>query len=80
MPKTTGNISDIINNNIRFVSQKIPGFKPFGSAVGVSEKGIHHITGDIDGFITKEDLVKYSKDNPVIVRPLGDNAKNVTYD
>ena len=74
MPAVHGDLSGVMSRNIRYVKDRIAGFKPFGSSVGVAENGIAHISHDIDGFMTKEDLVQYAKTHPVAKRPKGDTG------
>ena len=54
-------LRQVLNDNYNFVVQHIPGFKGFGSSVGVKEGALNHITHDIDGYISKENLDEFAK-------------------
>lgn len=49
-----------LRNNIKYVQQRLPELKLFGSSVGVSEVGLPHATHDIDGFMTDTQFAKYN--------------------
>ena len=54
-----------IQNNIDYVQQNYPGSVPFGSAVSVKEGNLMHIPGDIDVFITENQMnSKFGKNWP----------------
>ena len=56
------NYIEALNKNIEFLERKFPGFKPFGSSVGVARANLPHVTHDIDGFMTAEDFAKFKGD------------------
>ena len=47
----------------------MPGFKGFGSSIGVMSGSLNHITHDIDGFMTKEAFDAARKVHPDIIPP-----------
>lgn len=55
-----------INDNIAYLQETIPGFKPFGSSVGVANRAIVHNTHDIDGYITRK-VLKQLQDRGLVV-------------
>ena len=57
-------LQNALKDNINYIHSKIPGFKPFGSSVGVADAGLPHVTHDIDGFITKSQFEDFKKANP----------------
>lgn len=59
-------LRDVLNKNIKYLENEIPGFKPFGSSVGVSENALTHNTHDIDGYITRKVLDELKKKGLVI--------------
>lgn len=59
-------LRDVLSKNIKYLENEIPGFKPFGSSVGVSENALTHNTHDIDGYITRKVLDELKKKGLVI--------------
>lgn len=59
-------LRDVLSKNIKYLENEIPGFKPFGSSVGVSENALTHNTHDIDGYITRKILDELKKKGLVI--------------
>jgi hypothetical protein len=56
-----------------YVEQKIPGFVPYGSSVGLVDVGLPHSAGDIDGYMKASDWEAFLKKNPGIeFEDLGD--------
>lgn len=47
----------LLKNNIEYLQNTFPGFKPFGSSV-TAEHGLPHVTHDFDGLITSNDFQK----------------------
>ena len=74
MPEVEGELREVLKDNIKYVQEEIPGFKPFGSSVGVSEDAMSHITHDIDGYMTQEEFEVFSKGHSVSPK-----VKNETY-
>lgn len=77
---TTNNESDItrtgfdelrkaLQKDIDYLKKEVPGFKPFGSAEGVSEGALSHNTHDIDGYLSREAFEEFRKTHPVSERP-----------
>ena len=60
-----------LRDNIDYVKQQIPGFKEFGSAAGVSDGGLTHITHDIDGYLTKGQFDEFAKSHKVSTKSEG---------
>lgn len=56
----------LLAKNIQTVKDRMPGFKPFGSASGVVEAGFPHGTHDIDGYMLAKDFEAWRKYNPNI--------------
>lgn len=52
-----------LKHNIDYVKQELPGFKPFGSSVGVTEAKFPHATHDIDGYMLESDWEKWYQAN-----------------
>ena len=52
--------------NIHYIEERLPGFVPFGSSVGVAEARFPHATGDIDGYMLESALQQWIKENPTI--------------
>lgn len=65
-----------LRKNIDYLKKEVPGFKPFGSAEGVSENALSHNTHDIDGYISREAFDKFKKTHSVSERP---NTNGNTY-
>ena len=72
LPQVEGELREVLGDNIKFVQEEIPGFKPFGSSVGVSEDAMSHVTHDIDGYLTKEDFAEFSKTHKLSPRVEGE--------
>ena len=66
-----------LRHNLQYVQEKLPGFKPFGSSVGMANIGLPHDVHDIDGFMTLKDFQKLSgKSSPI---RYSDNGTPITY-
>lgn len=64
-------LRQVLRDNIGYVKQQIPGFKEFGSASGVSDGGLTHITHDIDGYLTKGQFDEFAKSHKVSTKSEG---------
>ena len=53
---------DVVNVNIHELEKTFPGFKVYGSARGVGEGGLPHVTDDFDGYITQAMYDKHVKE------------------
>ena len=69
--KVTGSIplQEVLKDNYNYVQKDLPGFKGFGSSIGVMSGSLNHITHDIDGFMTKEAFDAVKKVHPDITPP-----------
>lgn len=47
-------LQGVLRDNYNYVQKDLPGFRGFGSSIGVMDGSLSHITHDIDGFMTKE--------------------------
>lgn len=64
-------LKEVLNDNIKYLQETIPGFKPFGSSVGVVNGAIVHNTHDIDGYITRKILKQLQDEGRVIEKNQG---------
>lgn len=69
--EVTGSIplQEVLKDNYNYVQKDLPGFKGFGSSIGVMSGSLNHITHDIDGFMTKEAFDAAKKVHPDITPP-----------
>ena len=69
--EVTGSIplQKVLKDNYNYVQKDLPGFKGFGSSIGVMSGSLNHITHDIDGFMTKEAFDAARKVHPNITPP-----------
>lgn len=69
--EVTGSIplQEVLKDNYNYVQKDLPGFKGFGSSIGVMSGSLNHITHDIDGFMTKEAFDAARKVHPDIIPP-----------
>lgn len=69
--EVTGSIplQEVLKDNYNYVQKDLPGFKGFGSSIGVMSGSLNHITHDIDGFMTKEAFDAARKVHPDITLP-----------
>lgn len=71
-----GELREALQKDINYLKKEVPGFKPFGSAEGVSEGALSHNTHDIDGYLSREAFEEFKKTHPVSERA---GAKGNTY-
>lgn len=62
-------LQGVLRDNYNYVQKDLPGFRGFGSSIGVMDGSLSHITHDIDGFMTKEAYDAARKVHPDITTP-----------
>lgn len=73
-----GKLREALQKDIDYLKKEVPGFKPFGSAEGVSEGALSHNTHDIDGYLSREAFEEFRKTHPVSERA-GTNGNTYIY-
>lgn len=71
-------LREALQKDIDYLKREVPGFKPFGSAEGVSEGALSHNTHDIDGYLSREAFEEFRKTHPVSKRA-GTNGNTYIY-